>query len=72
MPKKKSPAQPKKQTPMEKMIEECVKNARARKRSGQTDREWREQYAATLKVSGDCVPLSKTPFDGDTIKKKKG
>jgi hypothetical protein len=70
MPKAKKPAPPKKLSPMDKMIQECVKKAQARKRSGQTDREWRKQYADTLKVDGDTVPLSSTPFAGDTIKKK--
>ena len=70
MPKVKKPAQPKKLSPTEKMIQECVKKAQARKKSGQTDREWREQYASSLKVDGPPVTLSKTPFDGDTNKKK--
>jgi hypothetical protein len=71
MPKLKKPApQPKKLTAQEKMIQECVKKAQARKRSGQTDQEWRKQYAATLKVAGNTAPLSQTPFAGDTIKKK--
>ena len=71
MPKSKRPTEtPKKLTPMEKMIEDCVKKARARKRSGETDQTWRQRYAATLKVQGDVAPLSQTPFDGDTIKKK--
>jgi hypothetical protein len=70
MPKAKKPVPPKKLSAMDKMIQECVKKAQARKRSGQTDREWRKQYADTLKVEGDKVPLSTTPFAGDTIKKK--
>jgi hypothetical protein len=70
MPKTKSPTPPKKMTAMDKMIEDCVKKARARKRSGETDQAWRQQYAGTLKVEGQSVPLSETPFDGDTIKKK--
>jgi hypothetical protein len=71
MPKAKRPAkQPTKLTAMEKMIQDCVKKAQARKRSGQTDREWREQYAATLKVEDKTAPLSRTPFAGDTTKKK--
>jgi len=70
MPKAKKPTPPKKMTAMDKMIQECVKKAQARKRSGQTDREWRRQYADTLKVEGSTVPLSETPFAGDTIKKK--
>lgn len=71
MPKaKKPPPAPKKLSAMDKMIQECVKKAQARKRSGQTDREWRKDYAETLKVEGSTVPLSATPFSGDTIKKK--
>lgn len=69
MPKKK-PAPPKKLTATEKMIQECVAKAKARKKSGETDREWRQQYAASLKVEGDSVPLSETPFAGDTNRKK--
>lgn len=67
---KKTAAMPKKQSATEKMIEECVKKAQARKRSGQTDREWRQQYAATIAVEGEVAPHSQTPFAGDTIKKK--
>lgn len=71
MPKaKKPPPASKKLSAMDKMIQDCVKKAQARKRSGQTDREWRQQYADTLKVEANTVPLSQTPFDGDTIKKK--
>ena len=71
MPKlKKPPAQPKKLTATEKMIQDCVKKAQARTKSGQTDQEWREQYAASLKVEGTGIPLSQTPFDGSTTKKK--
>lgn len=66
----KKPAPPKKQSAMDKMIEECVKKAKARKKSGQTDREWREQYAGSLKVESDAVGLSETPFDGDASKKR--
>lgn len=69
-PKKPAAKPPVKLTPMEKMIEDCVKKAKARKKSGQTDREWRERYAETLKVQSDAVKLSDTPFDGDTLKKK--
>lgn len=73
MPKAKKPVPaPKKLTAMEKMIQDCVKNSKARKRSGETDREWQKQYAATLKVQDQIVPLSQTPFDGDTTKKKNG
>ncbi len=73
MPKAAKPTPPKKLSATEKMIQDCVKRAQARKRSGQTDREWREQYASSLKTEGeDAVPLSATPFDGDTNKKKKG
>jgi hypothetical protein len=71
MPKvKKSSQTPKKQSATEKMIEECVKRAKARKRSGQTDSEWRQQYAQTLKVEGEAAQFSQTPFDGDATKKK--
>ncbi|MBI5165171.1 MAG: hypothetical protein HY985_14875 [Magnetospirillum sp.] len=70
MPKADKKAEPKKLSNTEKMIQECVKRAQARKRSGQTDREWREQYAATLKVEGEAAPMSKTPFDGSATKKK--
>lgn len=69
---KKPAAPPKKLSAMDKMIAECVKKAQARKKSGQTDREWREQYAKTLKVEGEAVALSETPFDGDTSKKHSG
>jgi hypothetical protein len=71
-PKHKKPAQPpKKLTATEKLIQDCVKKAKARKRSGETDHEWRQKYAATLKVDVKTAPLSQTPFDGDTIKKKR-
>lgn len=71
MSKIKKPApQPKKLSATDKMIQDCVKKARERKRSGQTDREWREQYAATLKVDEQSIPLSATPFEGSTTKKK--
>ena len=70
MPKVTKPVPPKKQTAMEKLIEESVKNAKARKRSGQTDREWRAQYASSLKVDTGTAPMSETPFDGHTNKKK--
>lgn len=69
-PPKKKPEPPKKLSAMDKMIAECVKKAQARKKSGQTDREWREQYASSLKVEGEPVQLSQTPFDGDTNRKK--
>ena len=72
-PKAKKPvAPPKKLTAMEKMIQDCVKNAKARKKSGETDKEWRQQYAGSLKVAGETAPMSETPFDGDTTKKQKG
>ena len=71
MPKPKKPAQPpKKLSQTELMIQNCVKNARARKKSGQTDQEWRDQYAATLKTEESAIPLSQTPFEGSTSKKK--
>ncbi len=69
MPKAKKPAPVKKPTALEKMVQDCVKKAQARKRSGETDRNWREEYARTLKVD-TAIPLSETPFDGDTNKKK--
>lgn len=55
---------------MDKMIADCVRKSRERKRSGETDATWRKDYAATLKVSGPSVPLSDSPFDGDTLRKK--
>lgn len=71
MPKVRKPApRPTKPTATEKMIAECVKKAQARKKSGQADREWREQYAASLKVEKAAAGLSQTPFDGHTNKKK--
>lgn len=69
--KPKKPEPPKKPSAMDKMIAECVKKAQARKKSGQTDREWREQYAQTLKVDNEAPPLSETPFEGGGTKKKK-
>lgn len=71
MPKKK-PAPPKKPTAMDKMVAECVKKAQARKKSGQTDREWRERYAASLKVEDGAAPMSGTPFDGTATRKRPG
>lgn len=68
-PKKPVPAD-KKKSEMDKMIAECVKRAQARKKSGQTDREWREQYAKTLKVEDESPALSATPFEGSTTKKR--
>jgi hypothetical protein len=71
MPKtKKPPPPPKKLSAMDRMVQDCVKKAQARKRSGQTDSEWRKQYADTLKVEDNTLPLSATPFAGDTVKKK--
>ena len=73
MPKKPAPKKavpPKVLSPTEKMIQDCVKAAKARKKSGQTDKEWREQYAATLKTEESAIPLSTTPFEGSTAKKK--
>jgi hypothetical protein len=63
------PAKPKAMSATERLIESCVKNARARKKSGETDRQWRQDYAETLKVAKP-IPLSETPFDGNTNKKK--
>jgi len=76
MPKAKKPAAKataptKKLTAMEQMVQDCVKKAQARKKSGQTDREWREQYAQSLKTE-PMAPLSETPFDGHTNKKRNG
>lgn len=71
MPKAKKPPQPpKKPTATEKMIEQCVKKAQARKRSGKTDSDWRQQYAATIRCDAPTIPLSQTPFAGSTEKKK--
>lgn len=70
--KPKKPAPPKKLSAMDKMIAECVKKAQARKKSGQTDREWREEYAKTLKVDGEPAAMSATPFAGDASKKTTG
>lgn len=70
MPRKKKPTPTKKPDPMAKMIEDCVKKSQARKRSGQTDREWREQYANSLKTDDGAAPLSQTPFAGNAYKKK--
>lgn len=70
--KPKKPALAKKLSPMDQMIAQCVKNAQARKKSGQTDREWREQYSQTLKVDKEGeVPLSATPFEGVAFKRKR-
>jgi hypothetical protein len=64
-------AAPRPQTAMDKMIAEAVKNAKARQKSGQTAREWRAAYAASLKSPGGTdVKLSETPFAGDTNRKK--
>lgn len=60
----------KKLSATDKMIQDAVRNAKARKQSGETDQEWRKQYAASLKVQGETAPLSQTPFDGNTTKKK--
>jgi len=69
--KKPNPKPPaKKLTATEKMIQDAVQKAKARKRSGETDQEWRKEYAASLKVSSDAVPLSSTPFAGEAFKKK--
>lgn len=66
----KKPEPPKKLTAMDKMVQDCVKKAQARKKSGQTDREWREQYAQTLKVDTGAAPMSETPFEGRATKKR--
>jgi hypothetical protein len=72
MPKLKKPTPPAKTklTATEKMIQDAVQKAKARKRSGETDQQWRKEYAASLKVSGDTAPLSATPFAGEAFKKK--
>lgn len=67
----KKPAPPKKPSAMDKMIADAVAKAKARKKSGQTDREWREQYAQTLKVEDGAAPMSDTPFDGAATKKRR-
>lgn len=54
----------------DKMIQDAVQKAKARKKSGETDDTWRKEYAASLKVSGDTAPFSSTPFAGETFKKK--
>ncbi|MEA1649447.1 hypothetical protein UAJ10_10505 [Nitrospirillum sp. BR 11164] len=70
-PPKKKPPPPAKLSAMDQMIADCVKKAKARKRSGQTDKEWRATYAATLKGQDDrAAPMSETPFAGDAFKKK--
>ncbi|TWB41862.1 hypothetical protein [Nitrospirillum pindoramense] len=67
----KKPAPPAKLSAMDQMIADCVKKAKARKRSGQTDKEWRAKYAATLKGGDDgAAPMSETPFAGNAFKKK--
>ena len=69
--RKPNPTPPvKKMTATEKMIQDAVQKARARKRSGQTDQEWRKEYAAGLKVADGAPPMSSTPFDGAAFKKK--
>jgi hypothetical protein len=69
--KKPNPTPPaKKLSATEKMIQDAVAKAKARKKSGETDQEWRKQYAASLKVGGDAAPLSSTPFAGEAFKKK--
>jgi len=67
-PKKAAP--PKKLSAMDRMIQDCVKKSQARKKSGETNREWRKEYATTLKVDGEVAPMSQTPFDGETTRKK--
>jgi len=72
MPKVKKPAQaPKKQSATDKMIAECVKRARARKRSGQTDSEWRQQYSPDAEGRGRDGCAEPNPrLTGRTTKKK--
>ena len=54
----------------DKMIQDAVQKAKARKKSGETDDTWRKEYAASLKVGGSAAALSATPFAGDAFKKK--
>jgi hypothetical protein len=54
----------------DKMIQDAVAKAKARKKSGETDDTWRKEYAASLKVGGGAAPLSETPFAGEAFKKK--
>ena len=57
-------------SPVDKMIQDAVAKAKARKKSGETDDTWRKEYAASLKVSGETAPMSSTPFAGEAFKKK--
>ena len=54
----------------DKMIQDAVQKAKARKKSGETDDTWRKEYAASLKVGGNAAPMSSTPFAGEAFKKK--
>ena len=54
----------------DKMIQDAVAKAKARKKSGETDDTWRKEYAASLKVGGNAAPMSTTPFAGEAFKKK--
>jgi PHP family Zn ribbon phosphoesterase len=69
--KKPNPTPPAvKVNPVDKMIQDAVQKAKARKKSGETDDTWRKEYAASLKVSSDAAPMSTTPFAGEAFKKK--
>jgi len=69
--KKPNPTPPAvKLSPHEKMVQDAVQKAKARKKSGETDDTWRKEYAASLKVSSDAAALSSTPFAGEAFKKK--
>lgn len=70
MPPPKKPAPQAKPSALDQMIADCVKKAKARKRSGQTDKEWRANYSASLKSEERAAPMSETPFAGDAFKKK--
>lgn len=70
MPKSTKP--PKHPNATDQMVADAVRNAKARRKSGQTSAEWRAGYAASLKPRApENAPLSKTPFRGDTNRTKK-
>lgn len=69
--KKPNPTPPaQKLSATDKMIQDAVRNAKARKQSGETDQQWRKEYAASLKVADGAAPMSTTPFAGEAFKKK--
>lgn len=71
MPKSTKPP-PKKPNATDQMVADAVRNAKARRKSGQTSAEWRASYAASLKPrEAENAPLSRTPFSGDTNRTKK-